>query len=78
MVGKRHNHNCIPHWMIDEYVFGRCLKYRKKKHLCRDTGLPCPFNGERDFAKLQERNRKRLYALESNRKGGTKPKERER
>jgi hypothetical protein len=70
------DHDCVPHWMIDELDFGRCIKYRKKKHLCRDTGLPCPFNGERDFARLQERNRKRLYALESNRKGGVRFRER--
>jgi len=68
---------CVPHWMIDELNFGRCTKgdrcdIKSRALLCKDTGLPCPHNGVRDFARLQGKTPKKLYALKSNRKGGKK------
>jgi hypothetical protein len=80
------DHDCVPHWMIitDEangHDIGYCDKgdrcdTKTRALLCRDTGLPCPHKGVRDFTVLQDRNARRWRALESNRKGGARFKER--
>lgn len=59
-MSKKNNHKCSGYWLIDAYNVGECLKMQPNDDLstcvCGDTGLPCPYDGVKDFGKLKRRH----------------------
>ena len=52
---------CSGYWLIDSKLIGECIKLYPNKDLtaciCCDTGKCCPYNGTRDFGKLQDKTK---------------------
>ena len=55
---------CGGYWLINSEGVGECLKYVPDADLagcvCGDTGEPCPYEGTRDFKKLQAQDKLKL------------------
>lgn len=55
----KNKNKCAGYWFINSQNVGECIKLYPDKDLipvCGETGKPCPYDGVKDFGKLQHRS----------------------